>query len=339
MSNLAPEWVIVKPSFMEPELILDYAQASGAFNCLAGGNPRIKIGPEDKLVYIRRLDVRTKVSSSAQWSNQVPSATVVTSMISNPTYLNRVRAEYDHHDTASMGEWGANVVEAQRLAMRQGHYQFNRNLLLYGNIPANGEGLLNTPGGFTVSLPPDSFNNTTVLTYDNGQMATFLLGQFMTLKNRCYQLGTPHRFVILGPQRILGQFEYQNIVQLTSYQRVGAGSNSTAGMVKDVASWNGDIVEWCYDDTLQGQGAGGSDAVIIVMPEIKKLDNQPWNTNEFADLAPGLKANVVMYADVAAPIEIPTPLAGGAIDVMSEMRVSPGWCLRPEALTVVSMVY
>jgi hypothetical protein len=46
-----------------------------------------------------------------------------------------------------------------------------------------------------------------------------------------------------------------------------------------------------------------------------------------------------MYADVAAPIEIPTPLAGGAIDVQSEMRASPGWIVRPEALTILNIVY
>lgn len=339
MANIATSWVMTHPSFIEPELILQFNQASGAYSTLATGNPLVKIGSEDKQVYIRQLAVRTKVTSGQAGGNLLPSADVVTQLISVPTYLQRSRAEYDHHDTAMMSEWGTSIVEAQRLANRQGHFQLLRNLLLYGNIPANGEGLLNTNGATAVNLPADSFGNDTVLTYDNGQMSVFLLQQLLNTKARTMQLGLPARFVILGPQRVLGQFEYPNIVQLTQYQRPGAGSTTTAGVVKDVAGLNGDVVEWAYDDTLIGQGSGGADAVLIVMPELEKPRGAVLNTNEFATLKPGLSACTLMYSDVAAPIEIPTPLAGGAIDVLFEMRASPGWGVRPEALTIVSMAY
>lgn len=339
MGTAATSWVITHPSFMEPDLILQYNQASGAFETLAGGNPRVKIGAEDKYVYIRRYDVRTKVQINQAAGNLIPSAEIIPGLISAPTYLQRVRAEYDHHDTSMLSLWGTSIVEAQRLAMRQGHFQLLRNNLLYGVIPANGEGLLNTNGATTVALPPDSFGNVTSRTYDNGQMATFLISQFSATKTRTMQLGIPQRFVILGPQRILGLFEYQNIVQLTSYQRAGAGSQSTAGVVKDVAKWNGDEVMWVYDDTLIGQGAGGTDAIIIIMPAVENPSAHMLNTNEFAKLGPHMKDCCVMYTDVAAPIEIPTPLPGGAIDVLSEMRASPGWVVRPEVLTIISMTY
>ena len=46
-----------------------------------------------------------------------------------------------------------------------------------------------------------------------------------------------------------------------------------------------------------------------------------------------------MYMDMAAPREIPTPLAGGAIDVVFEQRATSGWGIRPEAITVISMQY
>lgn len=339
MGIAATSWVITHPSFMEPELILQQNQASGAFETLAGGNPRVRIGSEDKNIYIRRLDVRTKVQINQAAGNLLPSATIVPSLISAPTYLQRVRAEYDHHDTAMAAQWGTSIVEAQRLAMRQGHFQLLRNNLLYGVLPANGEGLLNANGATAVSLPADSFGNITARTYDNGQMAIFLLSQLSATKTRTMQLGIPRRFVFVGPQRILGLFEYQNIVQLTSYQRAGAGSNSTTGVVNDVAKWNGDEVVWAYDDTLIGQGAGGTDAILCVMPEIEIPSAATINTNEFAKLTPGFKDCTVMYTDVAAPIEIPTPLPGGAIDVLSEMRSSPGWAVRPESLTIVSMTY
>lgn len=339
MGIAATSWVITHPSFMEPELILQQNQASGAFEALAGRNPRVKIGSEDKNIYIRRLDVRTKVQINQAAGNLLPSASIVPSLISAPTYLQRVRAEYDHHDTAMAAQWGTSIVEAQRLAMRQGHFQLLRNNLLYGVLPANGEGLLNANGATAVTLPPDSLGNTTARTYDNGQMAIFLLSQLSATKTRTYQLGTPRRFVFIGPQRIMSLFEYQNIVQLTTYQRQGAGSATTAGTVVDIARLNGDEIIWAYDDTLIGQGAGGTDAILCVMPEIDTPSAGLINTNEFAKLTPGFKDCTVMYTDVAAPVEIPTPLPAGAIDVLSEMRSSPGWAVRPESLTIISITY
>lgn len=341
MPSLATSWVQTHPSYMEPDAIIQYNQASGAFATLAGGNPRVKIGSEDKQVYVKVISLRTKVSTGAGSANQLPSCTIVPSQISVPTYLTRTRAEYDHHDTATLAEWNISIVEAQRLAMRQGQFLHLRTLCLYGNLPGNGEGLVNTPGATAAPLPPDSFGNQSVRTYDNGQMSQFFLSQFLATKARAYQLGMPTRFVILGPQRTLGQFEYPNIVQLTSYQRPGAGSATTVGMIKDVAGLNGDIIEWCYDDTLQNLSASGVDTILIVMPEIKKPEvvNRKINTAVFNSLQPGMNDCTVMYTDMAAPLEIPTPLPGGAIDVVSELRASPGWGMRPEAVTVVTMTY
>lgn len=339
MGNITTSWVQVHPSFVEPDILMQYNQASGAFETLAGGDPLVKIGSEDLYVYIKRFDVRTKMNTGQSAYNQLTSVSIVADMISTPTYLQRVRAEYDHHDTAAFSNWGASIVEAQRLGMRQGHFQLLRNALLYGMNSGNGEGLLNAAGATTVNLPADTNGNDTVLTYDNGQMAVFLITQLSATKTRTMQLGMPQRFVICGPQRTLGAFEYQNIVQLVQFQREGAGSASTAQTVEAVAKWNGDQVDWVYDDTLIGKGAGGTDAVLIVMPEVKRPTRAKANTNIFATLKPGLDACTVQYVDMAAPVEIPTPIPGGAIDVLSEMRISSGWGFRPESITIVSMQY
>jgi hypothetical protein len=47
-----------------------------------------------------------------------------------------------------------------------------------------------------------------------------------------------------------------------------------------------DTISWGYDDTLQGQGAGGTDMMIITMPEVAKVMGMKINTNEFAKFAP-----------------------------------------------------
>ena len=37
--------------------------------------------------------------------------------------------------------------------------------------------------------------------------------------------------------------------------------------------------------------------------------------------------------------EIPTPMPYGFTDVMQELRVTPGWALRPECVTILSAAF
>lgn len=339
MANVTPAFVRVNPNYAMPEILLQYQQASGAFDTLATGDPMVRLGEGDLAVYIKRFDIRTKVGANQAAYNSLPSATITANEISTPTYLMRARAEYDHHDTAAFGRWGASIVEGQRLAMRQGIFQQLRNGLLYGINPAGGEGLLNTNGATALSLPADPNGNTSISTYDNGALALFILAQISAIKTRTMQLGMPARISILTTQRILGSISYQGIVQLTQFQREGAGSASVRGTVDAATDWNDDEITWGADDTLIGKGAGGTDMIIITIPEIKKPEVGMINTNEFAKLSPGLSACNLQLMDMAAPREIPTPLPGGAIDVLSELRSTSGWAVRPEALTLVSAAY
>ncbi len=340
MPITAPAFVTVNPSYIEPGFVMPIAQASGAFDALAGNGPLVRLSPGDLFVYMKRLDMRVNVAAGQQPYNQLPSASIEFSQFSAPTYLQRVRGTWDHHDVDSVGRWGISVVEAQRLATRQGHFQQARDALLYGYMPSNGEGLVNAAGATSVTLPPDQNGNDTIVSYDNGQLAFFIVQQILNIKSRTNQLGIGRRFNILGPQRALGQMEYPNIVQLTQFQRTGAGSETTAGLVKSILERNGDVITWTYDDTLIGKGAGGTDLIIINMPEVEQPTGAaPWNTNEFARLTPNTSACAAQYADMAAPREIMSPLAGGATDMLTEMRLTSGWAIRGETITLLSAAY
>lgn len=340
MASITPAFVTVNPSYMEPGVIMTYNQASGAFDLLPGSEPRVRLGDGDLAVYAKRIDVRTRVGAGQSAFNNLPSCTIVNSLVGTATYLLRVRAEYDHHDQAAAARWGYSLAEAQRLAMRQGHFQLARNALLYGMNPANGEGLLGAQGATAVTLPQDSFGNNSIVTYDAGQLAFFLIQQLGLLKSRTMQLGMGRQFRFLMPQRIGQQIEYADIISLTQFQRTGAGSVTTAGAVKMIANENGDTILWGYDDTLIGKGAGGTDAIVLAMPEIQRPQSQGRiDTNEFSKLAPGLDATTLMYCDMAAPREIPAPLPAGTVDITSEWRISSGWAVRPEAVTIISALY
>jgi Uncharacterized protein conserved in bacteria (DUF2184) len=339
MSIQAHSWVTLNPSFIEPEFLVQYSQASGFVDLNAEGQLRVRLAEDDLVVYMKALNLRTKMAASTAGSQELPSVDIQATMFSAPTYLLQVRNQYNHHDVAAGGRWGFAVPEAYRLGGRQANFQLCRDAALFGMNPQNGEGFLNAPGATAINLPADSNGNDTVVTYDNGQMAFFLAQQILNIKTRTYQLGMGRKFTILGPQRTLGLFEY-NVVQLVQFQRQGAGTTSTAGTVKEILMANGDSLVWAYDDTLIGAGNGGADAVIIAMPEVEKpVGDKMVSTNEFAKLLPGSRVCLTQYCDMAAPREIVSPLAGGATDFLQEWRISSGWAPRYQALTIVSMTY
>jgi hypothetical protein len=326
---------------MEPDLIITQAQPSGYMDVLAGRGLRVKLGPVDKVIYINRIDVRTQVNANQASSNQLPSATLVGDFLQTATYNIRTRQEYSEFDVAEAGEWNIALPAAYRLAMRQGTFQYLRNAALYGINATNAEGLLNTPGATVTNLPPDSFGDTTISTYDAGQLTLFFMGQINSMLSTMYQLGTPQRIVFLGPQRIIGQMELQNIIQVTSYQRPGAGTATTAQAITKIAKEFGYEIEWAYDDTLIGVagnygGTAGADVVLMVIPELNVPTMPGINTNEFATLSPNLQANTMQYADVVAPVEVTTPIVEG-IDLTSTMRASSGWSPRAQAVRILAL--
>ncbi len=340
MSLQASAFITLQPHFMEPELLLQYTQSSGFTETLADGQLRVRLAQDDLLVYMRQLNLRTKVAAGQSGGfEELPGIDIMASMFSTPTYLIKTRVQYNHHDTAAAARWGFAAPEAYRLGQRQGNYQFARDAALHGINPQNGEGLLNAVGATAVNLPPDTNGNDTVQTYDNGEMAFFLSQTILGIKTRTLQLGLGKKFTIIGPQRTLGTFEY-NVVQLTQFQRIGAGTASTKETLESILQANGDQVNWCYDNTLEGAGAGGSDAVIVIMPEVDKpVGGDKIDTNAFAGVSPGNKVCSTQYCDMAAPREIVSPLPAGATDVVTEWRITSGWVPRSQALTVISMPY
>lgn len=334
-------FVTVNPHYMVPETMMQISQRSGAFRALPDGKQSVRLGEGDQYVYIKTLQMRGDSNIGQSAANSLNGPAFVTKMISCTTYLIRSRSEYDHHDVAAAGRWDVSLPEAYRRGTWQTFAQNERNALLYGFQPANGEGLLNAVGATAVSLPADSNGNTTFVTYDNGQLALFFLQTIVALQIRQYLSAQGNnRVVILGPQRILAQMQKANIVQLVQFQRAGAGSLSTGGVMDEQMESVGDKIEWAYDDTLIGKGAGGTDAILILSPELEDQSaNEGPDTNAFAGLKPNLRDNTLMFTDMPAPRELIAPLPGGATDVTFEKRITPGWAVRPEAITVLSMQY
>ena len=341
MANQFMQQVKSNPSFSEPDLIITQAQASGAFAALADGAPRVKIGSGDLYVYINSLDIRTDAQASQSSFNNIPAANLVADYISTQTYLLRSAAVYDHHDMDAAANYAIGLPDAQDLALNQGIFNAMRNGLLYGFTPSNNEGLLNAQYATAVTLPQDHLGNTTVVSYDNGDMFQFILQQIINLKTSMFQTGgnITNRVVIVSPQRVFAQFQNANVIQVTSYQRPGAGTATIGQAVQAVVQSTGDEIEYYFDDTLIGKGASGADMVILTIPEIEVPKVPGVNTNVAGEIKPGLRAINLMYADMPKPMKIPTPVPDGGIRVVNEIRVSSGWNVRGAGLFLISMPY
>lgn len=339
-SSYFPAQQKVSPNFTEPGLIITYAQPSGAFRAtLPDGDPTVKIGEDDLFVYVNALDIRTEAKAAQAAGNFLPSVSLVGTYYKTATYMLRNRCVYNHHDTNAAAAYDVPLPRALELGQQQGIFMAQRNMLLYGVNAANNEGLLNAGGATSVTLPADSYGHTTVRTYDPGQLALFFLDEIVNLISGMYQSGMPFDINIVGPQRIVNQMALAGVVQITSFQRTGAGTETVTGMVKDIVGRNGGTFNWYYDDTLQGKGAGGADMVIMTSPKIEVPKIVGINTDEFGNLKPGIDAVNMMYDAFAAPMKIPTPVPDGGITEVLETRSTCGWNLRPQGLYLLSIPY
>ena len=341
MAYLFPSQAQVNPSFREPELIVQYAQASGFMETMAGGAPRVRIGKDDLYVYINALNIATEATVSQFGANWLPSTSLQAEYEQAQTYVLRNRNNYDDAMERAAARYNVSLPNALELGQRQGIFQRLRDMYWYGVIAANNEGILNTQGATAVTLPADNLGNTTVVTYSANSMYQFILQQIVLAKSRMYQSGSQiaNQIVIASPQREFLNFQYASIVEVTSYQRPGGGTNTVAGAIQKVAEEAGDTIEWVYDDTLIGKGAGSTDMVVIAFPEIKVPNMPGLNTNEFGKLEPSTKAAIVQYLDVAAPIKVMTPIPDGGVTQVLELRATSGWVWRPQAITLISMQY
>lgn len=341
MSLHAPVRMRVTPSFNETGMIVDQEQRSGAFDLLAGGTVKTRLNLTDQRVYINRVGIKTKSTIAQDSQNDLPGPDIWLGQISTPVYLIQNRSIYNRHEAASASAYNVALPEMYRLGLWQSSFNVMRDLLLYGFQPEYGEGIVNAPNVVNTFLPADSNNTVEIVNQDAGHIAKFFLNVITQIKTRTKQNGNPGIFTILGPQRCMSVLENAAVVELTSYQRPGGGTQTVKGEIKNILEENGNTIVWQYDDTLEGKGENGSDLIIFTM---RQFANDPANnlidTNIFANnLTNQIRDCNIMYDDVAAPTIFITPLAGTAIHMQSEIKSTPGWAIRPEATTKVSVYF
>ena len=76
MTIQASAYLTLNPSFIEPEFLLQYSQASGFIDTLAEGQMRVRLAEDDLLVYMKQLNLRTKMSASQAGAQELPGVEV-----------------------------------------------------------------------------------------------------------------------------------------------------------------------------------------------------------------------------------------------------------------------
>lgn len=338
MASLGSGQTYISPSMILPEIIMQQSMRSGAFEILAGGAPMTKIGSSDLVVYQKYMRMTSQAMAGQSLPAQLPSSSVTTGYDQMMTYRLASRSQYGYLDDVAASREGYALTEALRLANRQGHAQLLRNMLLYGVTPENNEGVTNSPNAIKVELGSDSQGNNRYTQWDSGEFSLFLLKLISDQKVRMMILGQALTTVVLAPQRFLQHLQWTGIVELTTYQRSGAGTATIGTMTENIAKdADGDNLIFCADDTLIGKGAGGTDLILITNPELVMPEGSGnINTNIFATLTPNQQAVNVMFCDVPAPTEVPSPIPDGGVTTLYTMRATPGWNFRPEGITLLS---
>lgn len=335
-SNYFTAKIQVQPSYTMPGMVVQQSLVSGFTGLLGGGNVQARLNASDVAVYMQSLKFKANSVISQNPANQLPSGVeLMPEMRSIPTYFIRAKAEYDMHDVAAAGNWNVSLEAAIKLALKQSHFERIRDAALYGVNATNHEGILNAPNIATATLPADSHANTGFIDYDNGELLVWLLNRINDVTSRTFTSGAPVRLAFLMPVRLLNKLT-TGIVQLVTYQRVGAGSNSVEGTLHSVMEWNGKTLEFYVDNTLIGKGDGGTDGIILAIPELVDQSDNAFNTNVFASLQPNITANIVQMCDTPEPVFYTVPLSMQNNEIMSEQKIIPAWGLRPEAITFIS---
>lgn len=325
-----------QPSYTMPGMIVQQSLVSGFTGVLGGESVQAKLNNTDVAAYLTSLKMKANTTVSQAPANALSSgAELIPEMRSIPTYFIRGKVEFDHNDVSMASTWNVQLQEALKLSLKQSHYERIRDASLYGVNASNNEGILNAPNIVTENLPADSIGNVGWIDYDNGELATYILRLINDLTARTFMAGSPVRIALLMPVRLMNKLT-MGVVQLTSFQRSGAGSDSVAGLLETVIEWNGKTIELYPDNSLEGKGDGGTDAIVLCIPELVDQSAMPFNTNVFADLTPNITANVVQMCDTPEPVFYYTPLSLNTTEILSEQKIIPGWVTRPEAVTFIS---
>lgn len=338
--------IMLDRSMVVPGVMVQRAQKRGTLNLIAGGKPKNVLNQNVQKVYINGIRYRGLAKASREPGNELPSVSFNTTQKATNAYWLSTSTKYSVWDDDNAKFSGLNAPQIQNMIAHGAIADLTAILALYGTGEGMSEGIMNSPGVFEENLPADSNGALSLRTYDAGEFAQYFLQLTVDAETRMLTVGLDREQVlnVLMPQRVLGYLRRSSVIKLTSgIQRDGGGVHTIEGRIQAVAtSPNGNIsINFYVDDTLIGKGAGGSDAVVMCYPGFPDTPDDIYNTDALAALPNSIQEMVAMYTAHSQPMEIESPAVDGSQGVYTtyHTKVTPGWALRPEAVTILSLPY
>lgn len=340
MSGISPNLQAYNNTYQSPNFLLTKVLRSGAFRLLGEARPRA-MPLATPQVMIRTLTNRGEAMVGENVTRNLPIGTLpVLGAFYIPTYSIASTVMYNSIDSLRSKENSYDLRSMLDDGMKQTFRLTERNLLIYGAKNAPNEGILNAVGAYAHTLDPDQFGVSNISNMDQGYLATALSGLASDIVQKAMAVGEPTRLVILAPQRIITVLTSRKVVQLTDYQRPGAGVAGAGEMAAALLANISVNFELAVDDSLIGKGKNGTDLIIIGVPEIPPDSGEINSTNAvYAGFPNKENGCIVQYTDSYMPIAKSAITFPGELQVVYSKNTTSGIVVRPELFSLISVAY
>lgn len=325
LSRIIPSSVIPKvviPQFQNA----DFSKYFGAKTSYGtAGSDFLYLNTINKVSATTEIGQQWRIPESVQASN---------GQLQFPYYTISARSEYSDQSAQKFSELGMGISLPDLLdkLCEMGIQQRRHYAALFGFNPLENQGLLNM--ATAVTLPADSGTHTTLSTYIQGELLSFLVSVARDIMNGTFGMAKP--VVLASSVRTINLLE-SIIVPLTDWQNKGAGVNSVAGTYRTIlGEWLGaGKIEFIKDDLLKEAGTGLSDIILLIAPGLSEQEAVEYDQN--LDISQET-ANTLI--DNPGDMIITTnPKNNRMMSSDYSVKTTPGCVVREEAIVAITAKY
>lgn len=328
----------INPSVAIPGLLVPNVQQVPFEKYIGHKTQMGSLGKEQAYItLVSNINSETQVGQ--QWGSQMARQTYTLGQLGVPYYRVEAYVEYNVDEQAKFEELSNGVALPDFLEnlAKQGINQRRHQAILYGFDSTNGlnQGIL--ANSTAVSMPADTAGNQKLTAYNPVELQAFLTMVVRRAMDTTYGMAKPT--IVASSQRVIN-FLSSTIIPLTQSQKDGGGVDTVRGLFqRSVGDWLGvGNIEFVADATLEGTGAGGTDRIVFIAPG---LDTQTASDEENVNLVGQYNSiNYNTWYDSAEGLmRWDAPPSMGTFGVKYTLKMTPGVCLRSEAVQVVDVQY
>lgn len=322
----------LQPNIVDPGLVLDYMTSTWP-NAMPENAFKQNLTSTTQQVIKFALGLKTNAQISQGGAHSVPSLSYVTEQLSTPVYNARLQYVINSENADMAQNYGVSEAALQQHLAERALFTQVMDAVTIGINPTIGEGIFNTLNRTSeMLLAGDSTGETEFDLQDKGELQRAIFTHLSRLLSRNGMIASKvFKIGCLADNDFLAELNSEPI-QLTSAQRVGAGTMTLREVMDNWAERYGATIEYGQVQTGIGQGINGGRAIAFFIQEIVTPNATQFNVN---NPAPVPVDNNVMSIYTMPPIDDPIPQHGG-MHIEVKMRMTGLWAFRGTAVTVLT---